>query len=119
MATHMTFNRFLVSAAVFVSLSAAPCLAQAQGAPASDNGQAAKDEAAERFKRGIALYEEESYPAALVEFRAAYELVPAYQVLYNVARTCYQVRDYVCSLKTFDRYLADGGAAIEPKRREE
>ncbi|MBS2013873.1 MAG: PEGA domain-containing protein [Deltaproteobacteria bacterium] len=81
--------------------------------------QAMKDEAQDRFKRGIQLYEEENFTAALAEFRRAYELVPAYQVLYNVARSCYQTRDYVCALKTFDRYLAEGGAAIERTRRDE
>jgi hypothetical protein len=105
----------LVAVALFAGVVGSSSNAQAQSA----QSQAVKDEAADRFKRGIALYEEESFPAALVEFRRAYELVPAYQVLYNVARTCYQVRDYVCALKTFDRYLADGGAGIDAKRREE
>jgi hypothetical protein len=105
----------MVAVALFAGVVGSSSVAEAQGA----QSQAVKDEAADRFKRGIALYEEESFPAALVEFRRAYELVPAYQVLYNVARTCYQVRDYVCALKTFDRYLADGGAGIDAKRREE
>lgn len=92
----------------FGILSAAP-LAQADE----------KTEAQDRFKRGIDLYEEENFNAALIEFKRAYELVPAYQVLFNIARTCYQLRDYVCALKTYDRYLVDGGAQIEPSRREE
>jgi tetratricopeptide (TPR) repeat protein len=108
--------RFLVVAGLLAGVAGSPAIANAQSAPAS---QAAKDEAQERFKRGIALYEEEAFPAALVEFRRAYELVPAYQVLYNVARSCYQVRDYVCALRTFERYLADGGAGIDAHRREE
>lgn len=83
------------------------------------SGQAAKDEAQDRYKRGIELYEEENFTAALVEFKRAYELIPAYQVLYNVARTCYQLRDYVCALRTFERYVADGGASIDAKRKDE
>ncbi len=83
------------------------------------SGQAAKDEAQDRYKRGIELYEEENFTAALVEFKRAYELIPAYQVLYNVARTCYQLRDYVCALRTFERYVADGASSIDAKRKEE
>ena len=98
-----------------VATASGSAYAQHAGAPT----QAQKDEAQDRFKRGIQLYEEENFTAALAEFRRAYELVPAYQVLYNVARSCYQTRDYVCALKTFDRYLAEGGATIERTRRDE
>jgi len=104
---------FVLVAVVFVAL---PGSARAEGAQPS---QAAKDEAQDRFKRGIELYEEENFSAALTEFKRAYELVPAFQVLYNVARTCYQLRDYVCALRTFDRYLVEGGPQIDAKRKEE
>ncbi len=36
----------------------------------------------------------------------AYELAPAYQVLYNIAGTCYQLKDYACALRAFEKYLA-------------
>lgn len=109
--------RTLVVVGLTLGMATASSSAYAQHAGAPSQSQ--KDEAQDRFKRGIQLYEEENFTAALAEFRRAYELVPAYQVLYNVARSCYQTRDYVCALKTFDRYLAEGGATIERTRRDE
>ncbi|WP_438026851.1 PEGA domain-containing protein [Sorangium sp. So ce233] len=63
-------------------------------------------EADARFRRGVELYGEADYIAALTEFRRAYALAPAYQVLYNIAGACYQLRDY-------------GGARIAGDRRAE
>lgn len=76
-------------------------------------------EADARFRRGVELYNETDYGAALTEFRRAYALAPAYQVLYNVAGACYQLRDYACALRAFERYLTDGGAQIAADRRAE
>ncbi|WP_437577888.1 hypothetical protein [Sorangium sp. So ce887] len=76
-------------------------------------------EADARFRRGVELYNEADYSAALTEFRRAYALAPAYQVLYNVAGACYQLRDYACALRAFERYLTDGGAQIAADRRAE
>ncbi|MGK3967249.1 hypothetical protein WMF38_24130 [Sorangium sp. So ce118] len=76
-------------------------------------------EADARFRRGVELYNEADYGAALTEFRRAYALAPAYQVLYNVAGACYQLRDYACALRAFERYLTDGGARIAADRRGE
>ncbi|WP_437953857.1 hypothetical protein WME98_26520 [Sorangium sp. So ce296] len=76
-------------------------------------------EADARFRRGVELYKEADYGAALTEFRRAYALAPAYQVLYNVAGACYQLRDYACALRAFERYLTDGGAQIVADRRAE
>ncbi len=110
-------NRATLFAAALFLIALAPSSAMAQQPAGPSTGK--ESEAQDRFKRGIELYEEENFSAALLEFRRAYELVPAYQVLYNVARTCYQLRDYTCSLKTFERYLADGGSQIDPKRKDE
>jgi len=91
----------------------------AQSRPAFAQGGGGKEEAEARFKRAVELYEEENFAAALVEFRRAYEIVPAFPVLYNVARTCYQLRDYACALKTFERYLVEGAGQIDAARKEE
>ncbi|WP_437715287.1 hypothetical protein WMF45_01985 [Sorangium sp. So ce448] len=77
------------------------------------------EEADARFRRGVELYNEVDYGAALTEFRRAYELAPAYQVLYNIAGTCYQLKDYACALRAFEKYLADGGEQIPGGRRAE
>jgi hypothetical protein len=67
-------------------------------------------EAARHFQRGVALYGEADYRAALVEFKRAFALAPNPTVLYNVGETEYQLQDYAGALTTFERYLAEAGA---------
>jgi hypothetical protein len=80
---------------------------------------ARKREAAERFDRALALVRDDRLADALDEFRAAYDLVPSYQVLYNVAQVEFRLGDDVAALATFRRYLHDGGDAISPAQRDE
>jgi PEGA domain len=63
-------------------------------------------EAAKRFQRGVTLYAEADYRAALVEFRRAYLLAPSTSALYNIGETEYQLQDYANALSSFERYLA-------------
>jgi hypothetical protein len=76
-------------------------------------------EADGHFHRGVDLYNEADYRAALIEFRRAYDLAPAYQVLYNIGETSYQLQDYAAALKTLEQYLSEGGARLSPDRRAE
>lgn len=64
-------------------------------------------EAAKHFQRGVVLYSETDYRAALVEFKRAYGLAPNAAVLYNIGETEYQLQDYAAALTTFKRYLAE------------
>lgn len=64
-------------------------------------------EAGEHFQRGVALYNETDYRAALVEFRRAYEIAPNATVLYNIGQTHYQLQNYSAALQTLERYLAE------------
>jgi hypothetical protein len=66
-------------------------------------------EAARHFQRGVTLYGEADYRAALVEFKRAYALVPNAAVLYNIGETEYQLQDYAGALTTFKRYLFEAG----------
>jgi len=66
-------------------------------------------EAAKHFQRGVTLYGETDYRAALVEFNRAYALAPNAAVLYNIGETDYQLRDYSAALTAFERYLATCG----------
>jgi hypothetical protein len=100
--------------ALALGLSSLPLATPALAAPA---GNAA--EADGHYKRGVELYKEADYRAALIEFRRAYELLPAYQALYNIAETSYQLQDYAGALKAFEQYLADGGGQIAADRRAE
>jgi hypothetical protein len=76
-------------------------------------------EASERFRRGVKLYKDGDFVAALVEFKRAYELEPNYRVLYNLGQTSRELKDYAPALQAFQRYLAEGGKEIPRKREEE
>ncbi|WP_197041222.1 PEGA domain-containing protein [Chondromyces apiculatus] len=91
----------------------------AQTAPAGQPSKAARDEAATRFKKGIDLFKETDYAAALVEFRRAYELAPTWQVLYNIGQVQFQLQDYAGALPTLERYLSEGGRQVPAARRTE
>ena len=83
-------------------------------APVPARAQASDDalrEAACHFQRGVTLYSQADYPGALLEFRRAYEVTPNGSVLYNIAETEYQLRDYASALTTFERYLVEAGNA--------
>ncbi len=76
-------------------------------------------EGEEHFARGVELYQEGNYKAAVVEFRRSYEASRRFGVLYNVGQAQYQTVDYVGALTTFRRYLRDGGDKIPHARRAE
>lgn len=82
-------------------------------------GGSPQQAAAEHFERGLELYREGSLDAALVEFERAYESVPDYRVLYNLAQVQAQRGEYVEALSFFDKYLKEGGAEIAETRRTE
>lgn len=94
----------------------ATSLTWSQPSHAQEATQAA---AAEHFERGIELYREGSLDAALVEFERAYESVPDYRVLYNLAQVQTQRGEYVEAISLFEKYLREGGARIVPERRAE
>jgi hypothetical protein len=64
-------------------------------------------QAGKHFQRGVSLYGEADYRAALVEFKRAYALSPNPAVLYNVGETQYQLQDYAAALTTFEHFLAE------------
>lgn len=93
------------------SLSSIP--ARAEG-PVSASAQ---DEAASRFKKGLELFKEGDYHAALIELRRANELAPNYNVLYNIGQVYFQLQDYPNALHSLERYLEEGGKGVDAKRR--
>lgn len=78
---------------------------------------AATAEARERFQRGVTLYREGSFDAALAEFKRAYEIAPNYRILYNLAQVQVERHDSVAALNLFGQYLQQGGSEIEADRR--
>jgi hypothetical protein len=107
-------GRAALITALLIAVPAGP--AAAQGAQSS---KAAREEASNRFRKGIELFKDGDYQAALIEFRRAYELVPSYAVLYNIGQVQFQIQDYASALATFERYLAEGGRQIAASRRAE
>ena len=103
----------LVPGLFFATLTLTPALAPAQGAPKPG----AVEEGKAHFQRGVALFQETDYRAALVEFRRAYELSQNYKVLYNIGQTDIELQDYAGALRAFQTYLDAGGAEIEAARR--
>ncbi|HET9955804.1 MAG TPA: PEGA domain-containing protein [Polyangiaceae bacterium] len=94
-----------------------PALAQAD--PPTDAANADATEAARaHFNQGLRLYKDGDFDAALVQFERAYTAKPNYRVLYNVAQTYFQLRQYVESRDAMIQYLKEGGEAIERERRE-
>ena len=89
--------------AAIATLCAVALLAPGAGADDGTPGQ----KAARHFQRGVTLYGEADYRAALVEFRRAYALSPNPAVLYNVGETQYQLQDYAGALTTFEHFLAE------------
>jgi tetratricopeptide (TPR) repeat protein len=95
--------------ALAVVLLAAPALA----APSA----ADKVEARKHFDAGVAYAKQGAYDAALTEFTRAYDLAPTFVVLYNVAKAREELGQPVEAIAAYQRYLADGGAAVPAERR--
>ncbi len=80
--------------------------------PASD-----KKEAATHYQRGISLYKESNYSAALSEFKAAHAALPSWEVLFNIGLCQRRLFQYGSAIRSFDHYLAEGGAKVPKDRR--
>lgn len=77
------------------------------------------DEGRTRFSRGIELYKEGNFHAALAEFRAAYVAAPSFRIYYNLGQTLYQLQDYAGAVRAFEQYLREGGDKVEADRKKE
>jgi tetratricopeptide (TPR) repeat protein len=75
--------------------------------------------AGQHFDRGIAFYNEHRYDAALAELARAYELAPAHQTLYNLARVHAALGHAVEATRAYEHYLRDAGDRLPPRRRAE
>lgn len=74
-------------------------------------------EAGERFARGVELFKEGAFRAALVEFQRAYTTSPDFRLLYNIGRTQLKLQDYLAASQSYERYLREGGTEIAGERR--
>jgi hypothetical protein len=107
----MRLQRSLALAvALALTAPAATCFAQ-------QPTKAQQQEAATRFKKGLDLFKDGDYQAALIEFRRANELAPNFNVLYNIGQVYFQLQDYPNALAALSKYLDEGGAAIPAARK--
>lgn len=95
-------------------------LACARISPASADAPAdSRKEARTRFARGVELFEEGAFRAALIEFQRAYELLPDYRLHYNIGHAQMELQDYLQATQSYERYLSEGGSAVSPERQAE
>jgi hypothetical protein len=90
----------------------------AQTATPAQRSDALKKKASEHFERGVTLFRDGAYRAALIEFERAYETVPDYRLLYNQAQMRMLLQDYLGATRDYERYLVDGGEKVSAERRE-
>lgn len=76
-------------------------------------------QARQHFGRGVELFQEGDYEAALADFTQAYELAPHYALLYNVGLVHAHLHRYPEAVSNLRRYLDQGGAEIDAGRRSE
>ncbi|HET7501830.1 MAG TPA: PEGA domain-containing protein [Kofleriaceae bacterium] len=107
----------LVRLVLLASLGLAGAFTSAASAQPA-NSAAVKD-AGKHFQRGVALYNEADYRAALVEFRRAYDTAPNPAVLYNIGQAYYQLQNYAAALTALERYLNESGPAAAHRQEVE
>src|SRR5688572_8817140 len=98
------------------------CLALACHASAIAQSQTQPDdprraEASAHFRRGVELFQEEAFRAALVEFERAYAIAPDYRLHYNIGQTKLRLQDYLGVVQSYERYLTTGGTGVPAERR--
>ena len=103
----------VTSALVLVVLTAT------RPAAAEEASQDALAEAGARFDRGVQLYRERSFEAALAEFLRAHEVAPNFAVLYNIGQVYAQLGRNPDAVRTFERFLEEGGQRVRPLQRAE
>ena len=90
----------------------------ARSSAAEPPTKAATQEGRERFKRGIELFRDADFRAALIEFNRANEVAPSFRIQFNIGQTCLELQDYACALHAFREYLATGLAEVPKDRRQ-
>lgn len=114
-------GRFSCCAVIVFGLALAPsAMAQApSAAPPPSTSNDPVERARVHYERGLQLFNEENYDAALFEFERAYELAPSYKILYNMGRIQRQQNNYAAALRSYARFLKEGGTTIPEDRRAE
>jgi hypothetical protein len=77
------------------------------------------EEARTHRDKGLKLFKDGAYEAALVEFERAYELAPTWRLHYNIALIHRQMNDFAGALDRFERFLSEGAAEVPADRKKE
>lgn len=105
-----------LSLASVSTISSTSSVARAENAPTeSSSVTSAAAEASTHFRRGIELYEDRDFRAALVEFTRANSIAPNNEVVFNVAQCLFQLGNYAEALATMERYKA-AASSLKPER---
>jgi tetratricopeptide (TPR) repeat protein len=79
----------------------------------------ARTEARSHFDQGVVLARQHAYAEALGEFERAYQIFPHYSVQYNIGQALIALGRPTEAIAALTRYVEEGGANIEPRRRQE
>ncbi len=109
----------LVSSVAAQTTEPVPAAEGEAAAVADGSSEGPKKEASARFRRGVELFQEGAYRAALVEFEKAYEIAPDYRLLYNIGQTKLQLQDYLGATQSYENYLTQGGSEVPTARRDD
>jgi hypothetical protein len=101
----------------FVLAALAVASARAQSPSAATEARRAL--ARQHYDRARELVRVEHFVEAAAEFRLAYETLPNFQVLYNLAQAHVALGEPVEAMEVLSRYLSEGGDQIAPARRTE
>ncbi len=71
------------------------------------------------YEDGKTAFAEQRFVESASYFRKAYELKPAWKILYNIGQAEASAKRYGFALAAFERYLADGGDEIDSLRQDE
>jgi hypothetical protein len=72
-----------------------------------DAAHAARAEAKRHFDKAVALYNDDDFNAALVEFETSYQIYPTPGLLYNIGLTQKVLFRYVDAIASLSRYLVE------------
>ena len=95
------------------------CLLFHSVALAQSPSEEERAQASAHFRRGVELFQEEAFRAALAEFQRANEIAPDYRLLYNIGQVKLELHDYLGAAQAYERYLSAGYLDISPERRKE
>jgi len=104
-----------------ICLAASMCMALLlfAASAAAQEPEGKKDAAKAVFGKGKALFDEGEFAAAADAFREADRIQHSWKLLYNIGQCEMLTKRHALALEAFERYLSEGGADIDPERRDE